>query len=73
MYLHCCSTLFSRTVFNAELPNKGLKPTFVVLLPSSYNECCPIIMIKLKEIKNNKPCFTDSLINACEKKNNLYQ
>ena len=46
---------------------------FVSTCVRLYNQCCPIRLVKHFSRKNDKPWLTNSLRNACHKKNVLYK
>ena len=52
-----------------DLAYNAFLSTFVHL----YNQCCPIRLVKHFSRKNDKPWLTNSLKNACHKKNVLYK
>ena len=38
-----------------------------------FNKCCPIKQVRISNTRRDKPWFTNSLKNACRKKNTLYK
>ena len=46
---------------------------FTNLFMNCVNKCCPNTKVKLETKLKSKPWFSNSLKNACKKKNNLYQ